>query len=193
MQRNAFGPRDIADRDAGEEIGLAFDRGGALSRPQECVRDRAAEAVRVGHHGAAMHHAAAVLEFLAHRKLRRHARGRDRDNLDAIRGLAQNLMNDGQTDAALDQYKIIADANPEDAQTYLRMAEIYRKQGKFDQALEDGRTSRSGQKMNDSPRNEKQIKMALSLTLLPFGPQCFVCINPNAVFFARVPPVSRYQ
>src|SRR5262249_55474663 len=59
-----------------------------------------------------------------------------RDNLDAIRGLAQNLMNDGQTDAALDQYKIIADANPEDAQTYLRMAEIYRKQGKFEQALE---------------------------------------------------------
>ena len=38
----------------------------------------------------------------------------DRDNLDAIRGLAQNLMNDGQTDAALEQYKIIADANPED-------------------------------------------------------------------------------
>ena len=61
----------------------------------------------------------------------------DRDNLDAIRGLAQNLMNDGQTDAALDQYKIIADANPEDAQTYLRMAEIYRKSGKFDLALEN--------------------------------------------------------
>jgi tetratricopeptide (TPR) repeat protein len=66
----------------------------------------------------------------------RHAIELDRDNLDAIRGLAQNLLNDGQTDAALDQYKIIADANPEDAQTYLRMAEIYRKQGKFDQALE---------------------------------------------------------
>ena len=61
----------------------------------------------------------------------------DRDNLDAIRGLAENLMNDGQTDAALEQYKIIADANPEDAQTYLRMAEIYRKSGKFDLALEN--------------------------------------------------------
>ena len=66
----------------------------------------------------------------------RHAIELDRDNLDAIRGLAQNLMNDGQTDAALEQYKIIADANPEDAQTYLRMAEIYRKNGKFDQALD---------------------------------------------------------
>jgi len=61
----------------------------------------------------------------------------DRDNLDAIRGLAQNLMNDGQTDAALEQYKIIADANPEDPQTHLRMAEIYRKQGKFDLALDN--------------------------------------------------------
>ena len=67
----------------------------------------------------------------------RHAIELDRDNLDAIRGLAQNLMNDGQTDAALEQYKIIADANPEDAQTYLRIAEIYRKDGKFDLALEN--------------------------------------------------------
>jgi tetratricopeptide (TPR) repeat protein len=61
----------------------------------------------------------------------------DRDNLDAIRGLAENLMNDGQTDAALEQYKIIADTNPEDAQTYLHMAEIYRKLGKFDLALDN--------------------------------------------------------
>jgi tetratricopeptide (TPR) repeat protein len=66
----------------------------------------------------------------------RHAVEMDRDNLDAIRGLAQNLMNDGQTDAALEQYKIIADANPEDAQTYLRIAELLRKSGRFDQALE---------------------------------------------------------
>jgi len=61
----------------------------------------------------------------------------DHDNLDAIRGLAQNLLNDGQTDAALEQYKIIAEANPEDAQTYMRLAEIYRKNGKFDLALDN--------------------------------------------------------
>jgi tetratricopeptide (TPR) repeat protein len=60
----------------------------------------------------------------------------DRDNLDAIRGLAENLLNDGQMDAALEQYKVIVDANPEDAQTYLRIAEIYRKQEKYDLALE---------------------------------------------------------
>jgi len=67
----------------------------------------------------------------------RHAIVLDRDNLDAIRGLAENLLNDGQAEAALEQYKIIADANPEDAQTYLRIAEIYRRQGKYDQALEN--------------------------------------------------------
>jgi tetratricopeptide (TPR) repeat protein len=66
----------------------------------------------------------------------KHAIDLDHDNLDAIRGLADNLLNDGQTDAALEQYKVIADANPEDAQTYVRMGEIYRKTGKYDQALD---------------------------------------------------------
>ena len=66
----------------------------------------------------------------------KHAIRLDRDNLDSIRGLAENLLNDGQVDAALDQYKVIADANPEDAQTYLRVSEIYRRQGKYDDALE---------------------------------------------------------
>ena len=65
-----------------------------------------------------------------------HAIALDRDNLDAIRGLADSLQSDGQTDRALEQYKIIADANPEDARTYIRMAEIYRKQGKLDLALQ---------------------------------------------------------
>jgi tetratricopeptide (TPR) repeat protein len=67
----------------------------------------------------------------------KHAIQLDRDNLDAMRGLAENLLNDGQIDAALDQYKVIADANPEDAQTYLRISEIYRRQGKYDEALEN--------------------------------------------------------
>jgi len=60
----------------------------------------------------------------------------DRDNLDSVRGLAQNLMNDGQTEAALEQYKIIADADPSDPQTYMRIAEINRRSGKFDQAMD---------------------------------------------------------
>src|SRR5512133_1516747 len=60
----------------------------------------------------------------------------DGDNLDALRGLAQNLLNDGQTASALEKYKQIVDADPQDAQTYMRIAEIYRKDGKYDQALD---------------------------------------------------------
>ncbi len=67
----------------------------------------------------------------------KHAIALDRDNLDSIRGLAENYLNDGQLDNALEQYKVIADSNPEDAQTYIRIAEIYRREGKFDQALEN--------------------------------------------------------
>src|SRR5712675_1413257 len=73
----------------------------------------------------------------------RHAIRLDRDNLDAIRGLAENLLNDGQVNAALDQYKVIADANPEDAQTYLRISEIYRRQGKYDEALDSLKKAQS--------------------------------------------------
>jgi tetratricopeptide (TPR) repeat protein len=60
----------------------------------------------------------------------------DGENLDAMRGLAQNLLNDGQTDAALQQYKEIVAADPQDPQSYLRMAEIYRRNGQLAQALE---------------------------------------------------------
>ena len=85
----------------------------------------------------------------------------DRDNLDAIRGLAENLMNDGQTDAALEQYKVIADANPEDAQTYLHMAEIYRKTGKFDLALENLKKAESMvQDSIEVPYNEAAVYQA---------------------------------
>jgi tetratricopeptide (TPR) repeat protein len=60
----------------------------------------------------------------------------DRDNLDAVRGLAQNLMNDGQAEAALEEYKTIVQADPSDAQTYMLIAEIDRRDGKFDQAMD---------------------------------------------------------
>src|SRR5215813_6863471 len=60
----------------------------------------------------------------------------DHDNIDSLRGLAQNLLNDGQTDAALTQLKAIIDADPSDAQTYMRMAEIYRRSGRYDEAMD---------------------------------------------------------
>jgi tetratricopeptide (TPR) repeat protein len=61
----------------------------------------------------------------------------DKENLDAMRGLAQNLANDNQIDAALDEYRRIQDADPQDATAALRVAEIYRRQGKFDLAMEN--------------------------------------------------------
>jgi tetratricopeptide (TPR) repeat protein len=60
----------------------------------------------------------------------------DKDNLDAVRGLAQNLLNDNQTDAAMEQYKAIAEADPQDVQTLLHISEIYRRDGQFEKALE---------------------------------------------------------
>jgi tetratricopeptide (TPR) repeat protein len=61
----------------------------------------------------------------------------DKENLDAMRGLAQNLTNDNQIDAALDEYRTIQDADPQDATAAMRVAEIYRRQGKFDLAMEN--------------------------------------------------------
>ena len=85
-----------------------------------------------------------------------HAIALDRDNLDAIRGLADAYMNDGQTAKALQQYQVIADANPEDARTYVRIAEIYRRQGKLDEALQNLKKARSMVKDSD------QISYALA-------------------------------
>jgi len=57
------------------------------------------------------------------------------DNLDAERGLAQALLNDNQLAPALKHFEAISTADPQDAQTYLRLAEIERRQGHYEQAL----------------------------------------------------------
>src|SRR5271156_2040208 len=57
------------------------------------------------------------------------------DNLDAERGLAQALLNDGQLGPALKHFEAISVADPQDAQTYTRIAEIERRQGHYEQAL----------------------------------------------------------
>jgi|GEM_PF-4682728 len=58
------------------------------------------------------------------------------DNLDAQRGLANALMADNQIDKALKQFNNIVAAEPQDAQSYVRIAEIERRQGHYDAALE---------------------------------------------------------
>ncbi|MGC2402076.1 MAG: tetratricopeptide repeat protein, partial [Acidobacteriaceae bacterium] len=57
------------------------------------------------------------------------------DNLDAERGLAQALLNDNQFAPALKHFEAISTADPQDAQTYLRISEIQRRQGHYEQAL----------------------------------------------------------
>ncbi len=61
----------------------------------------------------------------------------DKENLDAIRGLAQNLLSDGQLDAALEQYKALIEEDPQDAQAQLRSADINRRLGRHEAALEN--------------------------------------------------------
>jgi tetratricopeptide (TPR) repeat protein len=60
----------------------------------------------------------------------------DPDNLDAVRGLAQNLLNDNQLEAALKQYRAVAKEDPTDPQSLLRIAEIQRRLNRLDAALE---------------------------------------------------------
>src|SRR5256712_8418289 len=138
----------------------------------------------------------------------RHAIEMDRDNLDAIRGLAQNLMNDGQTDAALEQYKVIADANPEDAQTYVRMADIYRKQSKYDLALENLKKAESMvqdsievpysmaavyQAQGRFEEAEQVLQNLLKKTEKPDGSYSQSDRNNRAVFLERLGSIYREQ
>jgi tetratricopeptide (TPR) repeat protein len=57
------------------------------------------------------------------------------DNLDAQRALAQAQLNDNRLDDALKSYRDIAAADPQDAESYVRMADILRRQGHYNQAL----------------------------------------------------------
>jgi len=65
-----------------------------------------------------------------------HALMLDKENLDAMRSLAQNLANDNQMEAALSQYKAVQGVDPQDAQAALGISDIYRRMGKLDLAME---------------------------------------------------------
>jgi tetratricopeptide (TPR) repeat protein len=57
------------------------------------------------------------------------------DNLDVERALAQAQLTDGQDEAALKSFKDVAAGDTSDPQALLRIAEIERRQGKYDEAL----------------------------------------------------------
>src|SRR5947209_10155189 len=91
----------------------------------------------------------------------RHALEIDKDNLDAQRGLANSLLGDNQVDAALEQYKLVSDNDPQDVQAYVRMNESYRRQGKFTEAM--ATIKKAGSLVQDSqevPYNEALIDEA---------------------------------
>jgi tetratricopeptide (TPR) repeat protein len=60
----------------------------------------------------------------------------DKDNIEALRGLAQNLANDNQLEAALNAYKSVQSVDQQDWQSTVEVSRIYRRMGKFDEALE---------------------------------------------------------
>jgi tetratricopeptide (TPR) repeat protein len=60
----------------------------------------------------------------------------DPDNIDTQRGLANALLTDGQLDDSLKILNDIVTAEPQDAQSQIHIAEIQRRQGHYDQALE---------------------------------------------------------
>jgi tetratricopeptide (TPR) repeat protein len=59
----------------------------------------------------------------------------DPDNLDSERGLANALWTDGQLDEALKVFNSIVAAEPQDAQSQIRISDIQRRQGHYEQAL----------------------------------------------------------
>ena len=141
-------------------------------------------------------------------KAYRAAVDQDKDNLEAMRGLAQNLLNDNQPDAALEQYKQIVEGDPHDAQSYLRMAEIYRKNGQFDKAIEALKKAESEvQDSLDVPYNMAVIYQAqgkyddaartleslIKKTDKPDGKYSDGERNNRSIFFERLGSVYRDQ
>jgi tetratricopeptide (TPR) repeat protein len=59
----------------------------------------------------------------------------DPDNADAKRGLANALILDGKVDAAGKVYQDLVQADPQDAQSLIRAADIQRREGHYDEAL----------------------------------------------------------
>lgn len=60
----------------------------------------------------------------------------DGENTDARRGLANALLLSDQLDDALKVYSAIVAAEPQDGQSYIKISEIQRRQGHYDQALD---------------------------------------------------------
>jgi len=66
----------------------------------------------------------------------------DHGDLQIVDALAQALLNNNQLDEALVQYQKLAEDNPDDAEPLIHIAEIERRQGKYEEALSVVRKAR---------------------------------------------------
>ena len=102
----------------------------------------------------------------------RRALALDPSRVELKQGLAQELALGEQYDEALKTYQELADANPRDPQAYLRMAQIYREQKKFDLAHEAlGKASEIEPdnldiKLDESLLDEEEGKLSASIVAL---------------------------
>jgi tetratricopeptide (TPR) repeat protein len=130
----------------------------------------------------------------------------DKENIDAMRGLAQNLANDNQVDAALTEYKAVQDADPQDPQAAVEMSKLYRRMGKLDLAMESLKKAEPlSQEMLEVPYNEALILEAqgkfdeaaaalqklVSRTTSPDGNYSAGERNNRAVFLQRLGNIYR--
>jgi len=67
----------------------------------------------------------------------------DKDNVDYLRGLGQNLLFNEQYEEALVPYQQVAAADPQDGSAFLRLGQIYRQLHKYDLALENLKKAQS--------------------------------------------------
>jgi tetratricopeptide (TPR) repeat protein len=130
----------------------------------------------------------------------------DKENIDAMRGLAQNLANDNQVDAALTEYKAVQDADPQDPQAAVEMSKLYRRRGKLDLAMESLKKAEPlSQELLEVPYNEALILEAqgkydeaatalqklISRTTSPDGNYSAGERNNRAVFLQRLGNIYR--
>jgi tetratricopeptide (TPR) repeat protein len=130
----------------------------------------------------------------------------DKENIDAMRGLAQNLANDNQVDAALTEYKAVQDADPQDPQAAVEMSKLYRRMGKLDLAMESLKKAEPlSQELLEVPYNEALILEAqgkydeaaaalqklISRTTSPDGNYSAGERNNRAVFLQRLGNIYR--
>jgi tetratricopeptide (TPR) repeat protein len=76
------------------------------------------------------------------------AAGMEPEDVRTLEALAQALLNDNQLDEALKQYRLLSDADPENAGALVHIGEIQRRQGKYEDALATIRKARMKEPAN---------------------------------------------